>query len=70
MKKKQAEIDKLKGVQSDISFGSQIRSYIFHPYTLVKDHRTNAEVGNINAVMDGDIDIFISTYLKKMAANN
>ena len=46
-----------------IEWGSQIRSYVFHPYNLVKDHRTGAEMGNINAVMDGDIDLFINTYL-------
>ncbi|MBD9010495.1 MAG: peptide chain release factor 2 [Clostridiales bacterium] len=57
------KIDDLKGVQKDIGWGSQIRSYVFHPYTMVKDHRTNYEVGNIGAVMDGDIDGFINAYL-------
>ncbi len=57
-------IEELKGVQRDIAWGSQIRSYVFCPYTLVKDHRTNYEVGNIQAVMDGDIDDFIESYLK------
>jgi peptide chain release factor 2 len=57
-------IDELKGVQRDIAWGSQIRSYVFCPYTLVKDHRTNFEVGNIQAVMDGDLDGFIESYLK------
>ena len=57
-------IDELKGVQRDIAWGSQIRSYVFCPYTLVKDHRTNYEVGNIEAVMDGDLDGFIESYLK------
>ena len=47
-----------------IEWGSQIRSYVFHPYKMVKDHRTNAETGNIDAVMDGDIDLFITSYLK------
>lgn len=55
-------IDKNK---KEISFGNQIRSYIFHPYHLVKDHRTGVEVGNIQAVMDGDIDVFINAMLKK-----
>ena len=55
----------LKGDFSQITWGSQIRSYVFHPYTLVKDHRTGAEVGNINAVMDGDIDYFINEKLKQ-----
>ena len=49
-------IDDLKGVQMDIAWGSQIRSYVFCPYTLVKDHRTNYEVGNVQAVMDGDLN--------------
>ena len=57
------KIEDLKGVQLDIGWGSQIRSYVFHPYTMVKDHRTNYEVGNIGAVMDGDIDGFINAYL-------
>lgn len=58
------KIDDLKGVQTEIGWGSQIRSYVFHPYNMVKDHRTNYEVGNINAVMNGDIDGFINAYLK------
>ena len=57
-------IDELKGIQMDIAWGSQIRSYIFCPYTLVKDHRTNYEVGNVDAVMDGDLNGFIDSYLK------
>ena len=57
-------IDELKGIQMDIAWGSQIRSYIFCPYTLVKDHRTNYEVGNVEAVMDGDLNGFIDSYLK------
>jgi len=57
-------IDELKGEQKDIAWGSQIRSYVFCPYTLVKDHRTNYEVGNVEAVMDGNIDGFIESYLK------
>lgn len=59
------KIDDLKGEYSQIGWGSQIRSYVFHPYNLVKDHRTNAEVGNVHGVMDGDIDYFISEYLKQ-----
>ena len=65
---RQAEHEKkladIKGENADINFGSQIRSYVFHPYKMVKDHRTNCEVGNVDAVMDGDIDIFIDTYLR------
>lgn len=57
-------IDELKGIQMDIAWGSQIRSYIFCPYTLVKDHRTNYEVGNVQAVMDGELNGFIDSYLK------
>ena len=57
------KIEDLKGVQLEIGWGSQIRSYVFHPYNMVKDHRTNFEVGNIGAVMDGDIDGFINAYL-------
>lgn len=66
---KQAEHEKkladLKGENFDINFGSQIRSYVFHPYKMVKDHRTNFEVGNVDSVMDGDLDGFIETYLKQ-----
>ena len=60
-------IEDIKGEQKLIEWGSQIRSYVFMPYTLVKDHRTNFENGNINAVMDGDIDGFINAYLKMRA---
>lgn len=61
------KIEELKGDYGQISWGNQIRSYVFHPYTLVKDHRTNAEVGNVQAVMDGDIDTFINEKLKQDA---
>lgn len=57
------KIEDLKGIQMDIAWGSQIRSYVFCPYTLVKDHRTNYEEGNVNAVMDGALDGFINSYL-------
>ncbi len=57
-------IEDIKGDQKEIAWGSQIRSYVFMPYTLAKDHRTGFENGNINAVMDGDIDGFINAYLK------
>ena len=60
-------IEDIKGEQKDIAWGSQIRSYVFMPYTLVKDHRTGYEMGNINAVMDGELDGFINAYLKFMA---
>lgn len=58
------KIEDLKGIQRDIAWGSQIRSYVFCPYTMVKDHRTNYETGNVNAVMDGDLNGFIEAYLK------
>lgn len=59
------KIEDIKGVQKEIAWGSQIRSYVFHPYNLVKDHRTGFEMGNIGAVMDGDLNGFINEYLKK-----
>lgn len=69
---RQAEHEKklaeLKGENVDINFGSQIRSYVFHPYKMVKDHRTGCEAGNVDAVMDGDIDIFIDSFLKSQAS--
>ena len=58
------KIEDLKGVQKDIAWGSQIRSYVFCPYTLVKDHRTNYEVGNVEAVMNGDLNGFMESYLR------
>ena len=63
--KKRENLEELKGDYSQITWGSQIRSYVFHPYTMVKDHRTGAEVGNVDAVMDGDIDYFINEKLKQ-----
>ena len=64
------KISDIKGVQMKIEWGSQIRSYVFMPYTLVKDHRTGCETGNIQAVMDGDIDAFITAYLTANATGN
>lgn len=66
-KKEEAEHAKLRGAKDEIAWGSQIRSYVFHPYKLVKDHRTNIEIGNIDRVMDGDITPFIEGYLHAMA---
>ena len=57
-------IDELKGIQREIAWGSQIRSYVFCPYTMVKDHRTNYEVGNVQSVMDGDLNGFMESFLK------
>ena len=64
------KIEGIKGEQKDIAWGSQIRSYVFHPYNLVKDHRTGFEMGNIGAVMDGELDGFINAYLKMLTQNN
>ncbi|MDO4288515.1 MAG: peptide chain release factor 2 [Eubacterium sp.] len=61
------KIDDIKGDYSQIAWGSQIRSYVFHPYNLVKDHRTGVEVGNIQSVMDGDLDVFMNAYLQANA---
>jgi peptide chain release factor 2 len=62
--KKRAEIDRQYGEKGDIAWGSQIRSYVFQPYQMVKDHRTGAQTGNVQAVMDGDIDVFIQAKLR------
>ncbi|MBO9129945.1 peptide chain release factor 2 [Bacillus sp. 165] len=64
LEEQQAELNEIRGEQKEIGWGSQIRSYVFHPYSLVKDHRTNTEVGNVQAVMDGEIDSFIDAYLR------
>lgn len=64
-KEQEAEISEIRGDQQEIAWGSQIRSYVFHPYSLVKDHRTNVETGNVSAVMDGEIDEFIAAFLQK-----
>lgn len=64
IEKQQAQLDEIRGEQKEIGWGSQIRSYVFHPYSMVKDHRTSAETGNVGAVMDGDLDIFITAYLR------
>jgi len=69
LEEKEAEMAKLRGEQKEIGWGSQIRSYVFHPYAMVKDHRTNEETGNTDAVMDGDIDQFIEAYLRSKIEN-
>ena len=61
------KIEDLKGVQKEIGWGSQIRSYVFHPYSMVKDHRTSFETGNTGSVMDGDLDGFINAYLTALS---
>ncbi|GAB0210692.1 peptide chain release factor 2 [Staphylococcus pseudintermedius] len=64
LEQKEQELAAIRGEQKDIGWGSQIRSYVFHPYSMVKDHRTNEEMGNVNAVMDGEIGPFIEAYLR------
>ena len=64
LEQQQAELDEIRGEQKEIGWGSQIRSYVFHPYSMVKDHRTSTETGNVQAVMDGDLDMFIDAYLR------
>ncbi|MED4933774.1 peptide chain release factor 2 [Heyndrickxia coagulans] len=64
VEEKEKQLAEIRGEQKEIGWGSQIRSYIFHPYSMVKDHRTNVETGNVQAVMDGEIDLFIDAYLR------
>ncbi|WP_157130775.1 peptide chain release factor 2 [Halobacillus mangrovi] len=64
IERQQQELDDIRGEQKEIGWGSQIRSYVFHPYSMVKDHRTNTEIGNTQAVMDGELDKFIDAYLR------
>jgi peptide chain release factor 2 len=68
MKEQQAKLDQLGGEKREIAFGSQIRSYVLHPYQMVKDHRTKESVGDVNRVLDGDIDLFIKTFLMQKAS--
>ena len=69
-KKQKEELADLAGEKKEIAFGSQIRSYTFHPYQIIKDHRTGLEVGNVDAVMDGGLDLFIQTFLKGQRAGS
>ncbi|OAS85824.1 peptide chain release factor 2 [Metabacillus litoralis] len=64
IEEQEAELAEIRGEQKDIGWGSQIRSYVFHPYSMVKDHRTNTEIGNVHAVMDGELDPFIDAFLR------
>jgi peptide chain release factor 2 len=68
MKESQAKLEQIGGAKKEIAFGSQIRSYVLHPYQLVKDHRTKEQVGDVNRVLDGDLDVFIKSYLMKKAS--
>jgi len=68
MQKQREKMDALNKTKKDIAWGSQIRSYVLHPYRLVKDHRTGVEVGNADGVLDGDLDRFIEAYLETQAA--
>ena len=63
--RKEQELNSIKGEYNDIAFGQQIRSYVMHPYSMVKDHRTNYETANVQKIMDGEIDEFIEAYLKQ-----
>ncbi|MBA4495356.1 peptide chain release factor 2 [Paenactinomyces guangxiensis] len=69
LEEQQKELSALKGEQTEIGWGNQIRSYVFHPYSMVKDHRTQVETGNVQAVMDGEINPFIEAYLRKQMNN-
>ncbi len=64
LEQQEKELNEIKGDQMNINFGSQIRSYVLHPYSMVKDHRTNVETSNVSKVLDGDIDMFIEANLK------
>ena len=68
LKEQQAELERISGEKKDIAFGHQIRSYVLHPYQMVKDHRTKEQVGDVNRVLDGDLDPFITAYLMKKAS--
>jgi peptide chain release factor 2 len=68
MKEQQAKLDQIAGAKKEIGFGSQIRSYVLQPYQMIKDHRTKVEVGDVNRVLDGDLDTFIKTYLMQKAS--
>jgi peptide chain release factor 2 len=67
-KEQQSKLEQISGAKREIAFGSQIRSYVLHPYQLVKDHRTKEQVGDVNRVLDGDLDVFIKSYLMKKSS--
>ena len=68
VKENEAKLAQISGVKKEIGFGSQIRSYVLHPYQMVKDHRTKEQVGDVNRVLDGDLDVFIKSYLMQRAS--
>ena len=68
LREQQENLEKIGGTKKDIAFGSQIRSYVLHPYQMVKDHRTKEQVGDVTRVLDGDIDLFIKAYLMKKSS--
>ncbi len=68
LKEQQTKLQQISGAKKEIAFGSQIRSYVLHPYQLVKDHRTKEQVGDVNRVLDGDIDVFIKSFLMKKSS--
>jgi len=68
MKEQQAKLDQIGGTKKDIAFGSQIRSYVLHPYRMAKDHRTKEQIGDVDRVLDGDLDTFIKAFLMKKAS--
>jgi peptide chain release factor 2 len=67
-KEREKELQDLRGEQKDIGFGSQIRSYVLHPYQMIKDKRTDVEVGNVEAVLEGDLDVFMNAELRRRAS--
>ena len=67
--KKRKDMERFYGQKGEISWGSQIRSYVLQPYTMVKDHRTDTETSNVDAVLDGGLDMFVDAYLKKLKAD-
>ena len=70
LQEQQKELDRIRGSVLEIAWGNQIRSYVFHPYNMVKDHRTGQETGNVQAVMDGDLDPFMDAFLHWQAERN
>ena len=70
LEEERAKLNKMMESQKDIAWGSQIRSYVLHPYTLVKDHRTSAQISDAQKVLDGELDLFVAAYLHRFAGKN